>query len=110
MTGGAHHNMVGTYKDCKDWILANAKVVYGPSQSYDVVYSSGSTHSSGQDVRTAYLVAWHATDKRATLLLTNNGTCEILYDALSQLNADLAELVALAMDIKREDDAIDNFW
>jgi hypothetical protein len=74
MTGGAHHNMVGTYRD---WILANAKVIYGSGQPYDVVYSSGSTHSSGQDVRTAYFVAWHATDKKATLLLTNKGPWEI---------------------------------
>jgi hypothetical protein len=33
-----------------------------------------------------------------------------IYGALSQLNADLAELVTEATDTKREGDAIDIFW
>jgi hypothetical protein len=53
MTGGAHYNMVGAYKN---WILANAKIIYGPNQPYEVAYGFDSNQHPKQDVRTAYLI------------------------------------------------------
>ena len=60
MTGRAHHNMVGSYKD---WIIANAKFLYGTHQTYDVTFGNVYDEELNQRVTTAYLVAWHATEE-----------------------------------------------
>jgi hypothetical protein len=60
--------MVGSYQD---WIIANAKFLYGPHQTYDVIFGNEYDEDVKQRVTTVHLVAWDAGDETGKILRKN---------------------------------------
>jgi hypothetical protein len=103
MTGGRNHNMVGTYKE---HILANAKFLYGPHETYDVVTAHDLEGEENATSYAAYLVAWSKTADEGMILRKVRNKYPGMEVALGQLNKQVEFSVGMVMEGKKEGDVI----
>jgi hypothetical protein len=99
MTGGRNHNMVGTYKE---HIFANAKFLYGPHETYDVVTAHALEGEEAATSYATYLVSWSKTADEGMILCKVGNKYPSMEVALGQLNKQVEFSVAMVMEGKKE--------